>query len=145
MDDATISRFKGEYAWLSNMYVFSGFVYGNLHFNSVENFYQAMKTTDWSYRQEISQMNPYEAKRFARSLRLRDDWETVKDEVMLYGLRMKFNEPHLANRLLSTKGRLLVEGNEHGDVYWGVCNGTGLNRLGVLLMQVRAELEEGCA
>lgn len=34
----------------------------------------------------------------------------------------------------------LIEGNTWGDRIWGVCDGVGENRLGKILMRVRAEM-----
>jgi predicted NAD-dependent protein-ADP-ribosyltransferase YbiA (DUF1768 family) len=34
----------------------------------------------------------------------------------------------------------LVEGNWWNDTYWGICDGTGRNRLGQLLMDLRNTL-----
>lgn len=31
----------------------------------------------------------------------------------------------------------LIEGNNWGDTFWGVCNGRGENMLGKLLMEIR--------
>ena len=75
----------------------------------------------------------------------RPDWEEVKNEVMLKGLRAKFAPgTFLAYKLMATKGRRLVEGNTWGDRVWGaVWDGhqwVGENRLGKMLMQVRQEL-----
>lgn len=79
---------------------------------------------------------------------LRRDWDYgTKVLVMLACLRAKFayvanwdeDEP-LWRFLVNTSPRVLVEGNTWGDTYWGVCNGSGKNMLGRLLMLVRAEL-----
>lgn len=35
---------------------------------------------------------------------------------------------------------MLIEGNNHGDRYWGVVNGEGQNKFGLLLMQIRSEI-----
>lgn len=60
---------------------------------------------------------------------------------MKHALRQKFSHPKLKALLLSTKKRELVE-NSPFDRYWGCGgDGTGANRLGVLLMEVRQELE----
>lgn len=44
--------------------------------------------------------------------------------------------------LLATKDRLLIEGNDWNDTFWGVDlkSGTGANWLGFLLMARRAQL-----
>ena len=36
----------------------------------------------------------------------------------------------------------LVEGNEWGDVFWGVCKGVGDNHLGKLLMEFRERVKK---
>ena len=72
----------------------------------------------------------------------RKDWMQggVRDSVMLDGLRLKFNSPEMRDVLLSTGDRKLVE-RSPVDNYWGDGgDGTGKNRLGELLMQVRGEL-----
>jgi predicted NAD-dependent protein-ADP-ribosyltransferase YbiA (DUF1768 family) len=100
-----------------------------------------MKTTDPGLRLEISKMNPYESKRFAKTMEIRPDWNDVKDKVMVYGLKQKFAPgSQLAKQLIATGSANLVEGNYWGDVYWGVCNGKGLNKLGNMLMEIRASL-----
>ena len=63
---------------------------------------------------------------------------------MLALLRVKFKPgSSFAELLLATADEELVEVNEWGDCYWGVCRGVGENVLGKLLMRVRAELRVG--
>ena len=62
---------------------------------------------------------------------------------MLDVVRAKFDQhPDLAQKLLATGDEELVEGNDWGDIYWGVYKGRGNNMLGKILMRVRAELRE---
>lgn len=69
----------------------------------------------------------------------RSDWQQNKDEIMLNILRCKFNDQHLSNVLYKTGTRYLVEASPI-DSYWGYgSDEKGLNRLGILLMQVRKE------
>ena len=42
---------------------------------------------------------------------------------------------------MATGNAVLVEKNDWGDTFWGVCSGKGENYLGRLLMQVRKEIE----
>lgn len=77
-----------------------------------------------------------------RKVKLRDDWETVKEEIMMTALRTKFlTYDKLKQLLLSTGDKMLVE-HTTNDTYWadGGGNGKGLNRLGVLLVELRTEL-----
>ena len=73
---------------------------------------------------------------------LRSDWEEVKDEVILQALRMKFSQnPEIAKGLLTTGDAILIEHTQN-DAYWADGgDGSGKNRLGLLLMQVREELK----
>ena len=75
---------------------------------------------------------------------LRPDWEAVKEQVMLEVLRAKFTQHEdLKAVLLGTGDAKLVEHTEK-DSYWGDGgDGSGKNRLGLLLMQLREELRAG--
>lgn len=72
---------------------------------------------------------------------IRTDWENTKIDVMYRAIKCKFSSyPHLTNMLLSTVGSVLVEASPH-DLFWGGGReGEGLNYLGRLLMQLRAEI-----
>jgi len=76
-----------------------------------------------------------------RTRPLRSDWNDVKDDVMRQALRAKFaRHAPLRDLLLSTGDEEIVE-NASGDFYWGCGkDGTGKNRLGALLMELRADL-----
>ena len=73
---------------------------------------------------------------------LRPDWEGVKDKVMLQALRMKFSQnPEITKELLATGDAILIE-HTRNDAYWGDGgDGSGKNKLGLLLMKVREELK----
>ena len=73
---------------------------------------------------------------------LRPDWEEVKDEVMLQALRMNFSQnPDIAKELMATGDAILIE-HTRNDAYWSDGgDGSGKNKLGLLLMQVREELK----
>lgn len=64
-------------------------------------------------------------------------WDTVKTVIMYDLLKQKFGKEPFKTKLLNTGDAKLVEGNWWNDTYWGVCNGVGENRLGILLMLVR--------
>lgn len=135
-----ITKFEGEHRFLSNFYP-AKIEYEGLLYPTVEHAYQAAKSDSVAERMFIAKAEtPGKAKKIGKMLTLRPDWETVKDTVMLTLLTEKFKQPDLAQRLLNTGESLLVEGNNWGDTYWGVCEGDGLNRLGELLMVVRDKL-----
>lgn len=77
-----------------------------------------------------------------RNRPLRKDWEEVKEEVMLKALRAKFTQnKELKEILLGTGDAKLVEASPV-DYYWGIGkDGSGKNRLGILLMKLRDELK----
>lgn len=136
-----IDRFDGEYAFLSN-YSASPFRIDYVLFPTMEHYFQANKADNRNDYLHIAYApTPGEAKRLGRKIRLRSDWEEIKDKVMLTGLRKKFADPELRSLLLATGDEELIEGNYWGDTYWGVCNGVGQNKLGKLLMQVREEIK----
>jgi len=74
-------------------------------------------------------------------LTLRDDWESIKDEIMYTIVKDKFVRNEEAKELLLFTGSShLYEGNTWGDEYWGTVNGKGKNKLGLILERVRSEL-----
>jgi N-glycosidase YbiA len=111
---------------------------------TVEHYFQAQKFAGTEHEEQIrNTSSPMIAARMGRSRSrpLRPDWENVKEEVMREALRAKFTQ-HVALRelLLSTGKRPLIEHTKN-DRYWADGgDGKGRNRLGALLMELRAEL-----
>eukprot|EP01048_Picozoa_sp_COSAG05_P013118 COSAG05_NODE_1366_length_5062_cov_15.988762_4_plen_258_part_00 len=66
--------------------------------------------------------------------------EEVRDAVMLKALRAKFSAVTAMKHLLLGTGDAVVVERTPRDCYWGDGLGSGKNRLGQLLMQVREEL-----
>jgi ribA/ribD-fused uncharacterized protein len=98
---------------------------------------------DPEIKKKFCDMDAHVAKKTGRFVILRSDWEEIKDEVMYQCVKDKFTRnPLLKQKLLDTKYEDLVEGNDHGDDYWGVFEGTGQNKLGKILMRVRGELRK---
>lgn len=113
---------------------------------TVEHYFQAQKFTDPQIQEKIRRaMTPKDARILGqtRAFPLREGWDEIREEVMLQALRLKFSVPAARELLLSTRNRLLVESSPV-DYFWGAGqDGTGLNRLGCLLVQVRNELRQG--
>ncbi|WP_414658065.1 NADAR family protein (plasmid) [Deinococcus sp. VB343] len=108
---------------------------------TLEHYFQAAKTTNPAQRQLIrNAATPAEARRLGRSVTLREDWDTLRLDVMHAGLRKKFAQPRFAAALAATGDALILEGNTWNDEFWGVCKGVGRNHLGRLLMQIRETL-----
>lgn len=142
-----ITEFRCHWKWLSNFQYFDKpMSYGGFEFPSNEHFYIAMKTLSREERRQVSLHPSRGLKKFGRTLTLREDWESIKLEVMEYGLRYKFsdNNPSLKGRLIGTEGLILEEGNYWNDKYWGIClkTGEGENNLGKIIMKIREELLE---
>ncbi len=113
-----------------------------------EHYFQSQKFSDKNIINEIlSNNSPRNALDTARkySSQVRKDWHTgVKDAVMKKALVAKFTQyPNLRKKLMDTGNKNLVE-HTTNDNYWGDNgDGTGTNRLGKLLMEVRNEISQG--
>lgn len=130
---------QSEYRFLMNNYD-SPIEVDGLIYDTVEHAYQASKTTDDSERTEIhNAATARRAKRIGRSISLRPGWDAMREDVMFELLKKKFGPTNkeLRTKLLATQNARLVSG---GDTFWGEVHGAGNNRLGNLLMKVRAGL-----
>lgn len=136
-------KFRDEYAFLSNFYPVK-ISYKGIVWPSVEHAFQAAKTNDPHEKLTILQApTPGQAKRLGRKVTLRPEWDSIKVAVMREIVFRKFfdAENGLYKKLISIWDEI-VEENEWGDTFWGVCNGVGSNHLGKILMDVRARIWE---
>jgi len=135
-----IDEFRGKYFFLSNFYS-APVMHDGIMFDNNEAAYQSAKCIDASYRVRFCHLAPSEAKRVGRYTSLRKDWERIKNQVMEDCIRDKFTRNlDLRQLLLETGDEELIERNDWGDIYWGVCHNEGKNMLGKILMKVREEL-----
>lgn len=109
-----------------------------------EHYFQAQKFAGTGLEEHIRNLgHPREAATTGRRSDhpLREDWESVRDAVMMTALRAKFSQhAELREALLATGDAELVE-HTANDRYWADGgDGSGLNRLGELLMRVRSEI-----
>ena len=111
-------------------------------FKTVENAYQAAKEENFDRRKLYQSITPKQAKQLGRKATLRKDWEEVKLEIMEVLVRKKFQNPSLKKKLIATGDQWIIEGNEWGDIFWGVYKGRGSNHLGRILMKIRQEYNE---
>lgn len=130
----------GEYGWLSNFYRAKQVV-GVLVYPTNEHYYQSQKARDKFVHDWIgSAPTPFLAMQAGRSLRrgkeLVDNWDDMKVDVMLKGLRAKFQNSELKAKLLAT-GDATIHEDSPTDSFWGI---RGKDMLGKLLMRVRSEL-----
>jgi ribA/ribD-fused uncharacterized protein len=109
-----------------------------------EHYFQAQKFEDFRLQESIRRTrSPMIAARMGRDRKkpLRPDWEAVKVEVMRRGVRAKFTQHEdLRALLLATEDATLVEHTENDSTWGDGGDGSGQNLLGLILMEVRAEL-----
>ena len=134
-----IDKFENEYAFLSNFYEKDITLYG-ITYRNAEAAFQAQKTFDLDIKSNFQTLNASLAKYLGKRIKLRSDWEDVKNEVMEYVIRAKFSDPELRDMLINTGDQEIIEGNTWNDTYWGMCRGKGHNQLGKTLMKIRKEL-----
>ncbi|EGK11034.1 NADAR family protein [Kroppenstedtia eburnea] len=136
-------RVKEAYGCFSNFAPFPIELKGKTWPTS-EHYFQAQKFVGTRWEEVIRLENsPMTAARKGRSraLPLRPDWEDVKDRIMREAVVAKFTQhPDLGQVLLGTEDAVLVE-HTANDRYWGDGgDGSGKNRLGEILMEVREQL-----
>ena len=164
-----ILKFRQEFGYLSNFHVLKNKIhYLGYDYISVEAGYMAQKCDDIAWKQYCSTISPHgnaqsEMKKAAYKVDLVKGFRDKQLKIMLDLLRLKFkNNPELANKLVATYPRMIMEGNVWNDRYWGASipkqNSLdnveleklyakfpqyfyiGQNYLGRLLMKVRDEL-----
>lgn len=142
-----ITKFRGEYAFLSNFYRCDVLLDGQTY-PTVENAFQASKTLTLCNRKTFEFCTPVEAKKLSYKLDLRKDWEYIKDSLMMGFLWQKFvQNQHFQDLLIKTDHKYIIEGNTWNDRYWGCVLGTGdpqkiiswdgKNKLGSMIMIIR--------
>lgn len=151
-----ILEFRGEYAFLSNHYV-APMVWRGEDFNSAEQAFAYAKTffsksTEQGerYRKEISAAKtPGEAKRIGRRAVIDvHEWDKRRVMYMREIVHAKFmTNAGLVGPLINTGARMLIEGNDWNDKFWGRVKEegrwVGLNTLGVILMEERGWWSRG--
>jgi len=115
---------------------------------TTEHYFQAQKFIGTPYEEAIRrQPNARGAFDMSRNPSVshwrRGDWDQVKNDIMLKCLKAKFTQhKSLKKLLLGTGDKRLIE-HTSNDSYWGDGrDGSGQNKLGKLLMQVRKELSK---
>lgn len=141
-----VKEFREEYFFLSNFYEVPVTYLGNTYRNS-EAAFQSMKLYSPNERSQFTDLNPSEAKRLGRSVKLRSDWNNVREKHMRGIIKAKFEQnADLRDNLLSTGDEELIECNDWHDNVWGDCTCPqcktceGQNKLGKILMEIREEL-----
>src|SRR5262249_22087080 len=125
-----------EYGSFSN-FSKHGFELDGTFWKTSEHYFQAQKFPGTPREKEIARARtPREAANLGRdrSVKLRADWESVKDDVMRRAVLAKFRaHADIRETLLATGDEELIE-NAPGDFYWGCgADGSGKNMLGKIL------------
>jgi ribA/ribD-fused uncharacterized protein len=161
---------KGEYRFMSNMYV-APFEIDGITYPTVEHYFQWSKSKLFKDEAAATKMltppkgKPYveakSAKAIGKKVKNFDgtQWNGLapgrgfKDEIMRKAIRAKFTHPkntELLEKLLATKDRVIAEANPR-DSYWGIGTSAdtkpaqtgkwkGQNWLGKMLMELRTEI-----
>lgn len=123
-----------------------GFELEGCHWPTLEHYFQGMKFENEVHREQVrTARTPQAARRIGRSKRrkLRPDWHQVREIIMTRGVYTRCRTyPVLAEALLATGERMLVENSAY-DYHWGCGRDRrGYNHYGRVLMNVRAKLQE---
>jgi ribA/ribD-fused uncharacterized protein len=113
---------------------------------TVEHYYQAQKFTDPELQKAMRKAEkPSIAKNLGGKNKeaVRPDWDVVKYEVMERAVRRKFEVYAEFCALLLATGDEKLQEAAPTDYYWGVGReGTGQNKLGLIIERIRAELRD---
>lgn len=154
-DQEPISKFKNEHFFLSNFYPSPVVIeYMNTKYTLAtgEHCFQGMKVAASLWDPEKTQMwlrkvatapTPAKSKYLGRSISIDvKKWDEISFSCMRRVQDLKYTQnPELAQKLLATGTRELIEGTEWGDKLWGVDEqGEGKNLLGKILMELRNNL-----
>ncbi len=138
-----IERFVGKYEYLSTFHTCQ-IKYHGYYYNNAYSVYQGQKLLDQSnhvavaYR-KICAFDWKKAMQYRMKLQIRDDWSLVKESILKDIIIHKFRQNSvLAATLKHTQSEILYTTPD--DLFWGIFEGKGLNKLGNILMQVRDEL-----
>lgn len=139
-DHQLTPSFRKELSFLSNMYLCSikaRVKEKDYTFSSAENLYQSLKCP--GNEDLFATVSPSEAKKLSKTLPMREDWDSVKLELMEEIVLQKFSQnEELKNQLMQCDFQI-VERNLWNDTYWGVCNGVGENHLGNILEKFKCK------
>lgn len=121
-----------------------GFELDGKYWMTSEHYFQAQKFVGSDFEEEVRlAKTPMEAARMGRDRNkpLRQDWEQVKDEIMMKAVLQKFTTHSDIRDILISIGNEEIIEETTDDYYWGCgTTGTGKNMLGKILMEVRSLL-----
>lgn len=134
-----INQFKGEYDFLGNRFG-CRFVWQELQYGNAEAAFQSSKCVDESERKVYAGCSADKAALKGKDMLPFPGWENARLDIMESILRAKFEQnPALMKKLTDTGTRILINGNNKQETYWGVdlYSWQGENHLGEILMNIR--------
>lgn len=143
-----ITLFRGNYYFLSNFFPVP-VNYKGVWYPTSQHAYMSAKSDSKQWKQKCATVqNPGQIKRQSRKLKLVQNWDQIKLDVMREVISKKFNYPSenkqqsLCVKLLLETGEQIMQGNSWNDKFWGVDDRTlkGENHLGKILMERREQL-----
>lgn len=117
-------------------------------FPSVEHYYQAMKfyANDERFNNILNLENADDARLITKTLEYkinrRKDFDKIKFDIMERALRAKFKQNPDAVELLKSTGDAILIKSCPVCYKCGFGIGSGMNRIGNVLMQIRAEIQK---
>lgn len=144
-----IGSFSGDLEFLSNMYkipiYFNESKYDNFQpdfkvYPSSENLYQALKCKYIKDRELFQNVDPHKSKRIGKTIEIRYGWDNVRLEAMQLAIDLKFKNIELAEKLINLPDDKIIEFNNWGDRFFGICNGEGLDHLGKILRAKKQQI-----
>ena len=136
-----INNFTGKYEFLSNFYN-NPLVLDGVEYSNAEAAFQAQSAADKGSKRKFARLSGIKAKAYGCRIVQRDDWdEQAQIDAMREVLIAKFKDKELAKKLCNTGNEELINMNQFRDEYWGVTTRGGRNKLGEMLMEIRAELQ----
>jgi nicotinate (nicotinamide) nucleotide adenylyltransferase len=135
----TITRFKGEYDYLSNRYP-CRIVWEGLEYRSAEAAFQASKCKDEKERKVFAECSTDKAVLKGKDLTPYPGWEEAQISIMESILQAKFGQnPTLMLKLAETGNHVLLNGNNKQETFWGIdlYSWIGENHLGRIIMNIR--------
>ena len=117
-------------------------------FPSVEHYYQAMKfyASDPRFHIILEMQNPDDARLITKTpdykVNRRPDFDKNKFDIMEQGLRAKFAQNADAANMLKNTGDAILIKSCPVCYKCGFGEGSGTNRIGKVLMEIRAELQK---
>ena len=153
-DSVTFAKVSGPYGRLSNMASNLSLLVNDNYIPSTEALYQACKYPLFPNIQQmiLTQKSPMLAKKCSKKYEgyVRQDWDKIKFQVMRWCLRLKLLQNwEVFSEILLRSGDLPIVEYSSKDSLWGAIpdgrgNLEGVNALGRLLMELRAEINLDC-